>query len=56
LCVVKLNGRGGRIVSAKGNDNGTPRPEYRFELFGFVMLLCCTDAFHLSEMIINLFP
>lgn len=28
LYVVKLNGRGGRIVSAKGNDNGTPRPEY----------------------------
>ena len=39
--VVKLDGRGGRVVvTAKGSDNGTPRPEYRFPLRpGYVSLL-----------------
>lgn len=29
---VKSNGQRGRIVSAKGSDNGSPRPDYRFFL------------------------
>jgi len=29
---VKSDGQRGRVVSAKGSDNGSPRPEYRFSL------------------------
>lgn len=35
---VKSNGQPGRVVSAKGSDNGNPRPEYRFSLHSVCFL------------------
>lgn len=48
--LVRVDGRGGRIVCAKGSDNGTPRPEYRFPLRPCCVFLLC-GCLSLSDII-----